>query len=73
MTKDQIEALILQNLADQFTQLVAIYTAIQASNVVNETAARNAYDKLTQLGGILSQGLDNLRRQEKSAAEFAAD
>lgn len=73
MTKDQLEAMILANLAAQFDQLVALYGAIDSVNVPAQTAAEAAGAKLRDLYNVLQAGLGNLRKQEQLASEYAAD
>jgi hypothetical protein len=73
MTKDQLEAMILANLASQFTQLVALYGAIDAGDTAAQTAAQTAGAKLRDLYNVLQDGLSNLREQERLAAEYASD
>lgn len=75
MTKDQLETLILANLAAQFDQLVLQYGAVAATPI--DTAAYDAaaaqLQKLKDLLNILDAGLANLILQETRAAEYASD
>lgn len=75
MTKDQLEAMILANLAQQFDQYVAEYVAVSATPVDNAAfdLAAAALAKLKDLQNILEAGLANLILQEQRAEEYASN
>ena len=73
LTKDQLEAMVLANLASQLDQYVAQYTAVNAGDNPGYDAATGALDKLQRLRVILDNGIKNIDETTRLTTLYASD
>lgn len=73
MTEEQIEQLVIDNLAAQMVQIVNIYVARAAANFAAVEIAENALQKLVDLENDARRWLRTFKKREQDIINFAAD